>query len=543
MTTPSDRSSEMGYQRLGDPVLNKGTAFSAEERQRYGLEGLLPVSVETLDQQLQRVLGHLDAKDNDLERYIYLIGLADRNETLFYKTLMSDPVRFVPIVYDPTVADACLNFDHIFRRSRGMYLTRDMKDRFAEVLRNWPQKDVRFICVSSGGRILGLGDIGANGMGIPIGKLQLYTACAAVPPQQLLPILLDIGTTNEKLRNDPMYLGLRQEPPTPDEVDAIADAFVAAANEVFPGVCVHFEDWKGTDAMRLLARYREKILCYNDDIQGTSAITVAGLTTALQIKKEKMSEQRVLFLGAGSAGLGSAGMIASAMQMDGLSKEQALEQIRLVDVNGLIESSRTDLNEWQKPFAHADHPSKDLLDVVKTFKPTILIGVSTTAGAFTEAVVKEMAALNQQPIIFALSNPTDHAECSAEQAYQWTDGRVLFAAGVQFDDVTYKGKTYHPGQANNFLIFPATSLAVYATRPQRITDALFIETARAVANQVTDAQRAQGMLYPSTENVLDMEVTAAVHVAEYIFDQGMATVERPANIRQWIEGMLYRPEY
>lgn len=389
----------------------------------------------------------------------------------------------------------------------------------------------------------GLGDIGANGMGIPIGKLQLYTACAAVPPQQLLPILLDIGTTNEKLRNDPMYLGLRQEPPTPDEVDAIADAFVAAANEVFPGVCVHFEDWKGTDAMRLLARYREKILCYNDDIQGTSAITVAGLTTALQIKKEKMSEQRVLFLGAGSAGLGIAGMIASAMQMDGLSKEQALEQIRLVDVNGLIESSRTDLNEWQKPFAHADHPSKDLLDVVKTFKPTILIGVSTTAGAFTEAVVKEMAALNQQPIIFALSNPTDHAECSAEQAYQWTDGRVLFAAGVQFDDVTYKGKTYHPGQANNFLIFPATSLAVYATRPQRITDALFIETARAVANQVTDAQRAQGMLYPPTENVLDMEVTAAVHVAEYIFDQGMATVERPANIRQWIEGMLYRPEY
>ena len=544
MTTPSDRSSEMGYQRLGDPVLNKGTAFSAEERQRYGLEGLLPVSVETLDQQLQRVLGHLDAKDNDLERYIYLIGLADRNETLFYKTLMSDPVRFVPIVYDPTVADACLNFDHIFRRSRGMYLTRDMKDRFAEVLRNWPQKDVRFICVSSGGRILGLGDIGANGMGIPIGKLQLYTACAAVPPQQLLPILLDIGTTNEKLRNDPMYLGLRQEPPTPDEVDAIADAFVAAANEVFPGVCVHFEDWKGTDAMRLLARYREKILCYNDDIQGTSAITVAGLTTALQIKKEKMSEQRVLFLGAGSAGLGIAGMIASAMQMDGgLTREQALERIRLVDVNGLIESSRTDLNEWQKPFAHADHPSKDLLDVVKTFKPTILIGVSTTAGAFTEAVVKEMAALNQQPIIFALSNPTDHAECSAEQAYQWTDGRVLFAAGVQFDDVTYKGKTYHPGQANNFLIFPATSLAVYATRPQRITDALFIETARAVANQVTDAQRAQGMLYPPTENVLDMEVTAAVHVAEYIFDQGMATVERPANIRQWIEGMLYRPEY
>lgn len=335
MTTQSDRCSELGYQRLDDPILNKGTAFSAEERQRYGLEGLLPVSVETIDQQLQRVLGHLDAKPNDLERYVYLIGLADRNETLFYKTIMSDPVRFVPIVYDPTVADACTNFDHIFRRPRGMYLTRDMKDRFAEVLRNWPEKEVRFICVSTGGRILGLGDIGANGMGIPIGKLQLYTACAAVPPRHLLPVLLDIGTTNEKLRNDPMYLGLRQDPPSPDEVDAIADAFVAAANEVFPGVCVHFEDWKGTDAMRLLERYREKILCYNDDIQGTSAIAVAGLTTALQIKQEKMSEQRVLFLGAGSAGLGIAGMIASAMQLDGgLTREQALERIRLVDING-----------------------------------------------------------------------------------------------------------------------------------------------------------------------------------------------------------------
>ena len=544
MTTQSDRCSELGYQRLDDPILNKGTAFSAEERQRYGLEGLLPVSVETIDQQLQRVLGHLDAKPNDLERYVYLIGLADRNETLFYKTIMSDPVRFVPIVYDPTVADACTNFDHIFRRPRGMYLTRDMKDRFAEVLRNWPEKEVRFICVSTGGRILGLGDIGANGMGIPIGKLQLYTACAAVPPRHLLPVLLDIGTTNEKLRNDPMYLGLRQDPPSPDEVDAIADAFVAAANEVFPGVCVHFEDWKGTDAMRLLARYREKILCYNDDIQGTSAIAVAGLTTALQIKQEKMSEQRVLFLGAGSAGLGIAGMIASAMQLDGgLTREQALERIRLVDINGLVESSRTDLNEWQKPFALADQPSKDLLEVVKNFKPTILIGVSTTAGAFNEAVVKEMAALNERPIIFALSNPTDHAECSAEQAYQWTDGRVLFAAGVQFDDVSYKGKTYHPGQANNFLIFPATSLAVYATRPKRITDAMFIETARAIANQVMDTQRAKGMLYPPTENVLEMELTAATHVAQYIFDQGMATVERPANVRQWIESLLYRPEY
>lgn len=539
----SHASTIRGQEILNNPARNKETAFTMTERQSLGLEGLLPPTVENIDRQLERVQTQLAAKPNDLERYIYLMSLAARNETLFYHTLMSDPARFVPIVYDPTVADACLAYGHIYRGSAGMYLTRDMKGRFKKILRNWPVKDVRFICVSTGGRILGLGDIGANGMGIPIGKLQLYTACAGVPPEALLPVLLDIGTTNAALRADPLYLGLRELPPDEAEVDLISEAFIEAATDVFPGVCIHFEDWKGTDAMRLLARYRDKVLCYNDDIQGTAAIAVAGLTTALQIKNETFADQRVLFLGAGSAGIGIASMIVSAMVEAGLGEAEARERIVLIDVNGLIETSRTDLNEWQKPFAHEAKPTKDLLEVVRTFKPTILIGVSTIGGAFTEEVVREMAKLNERPVIFPLSNPTNKAECTAEQAYTWTKGKALYAAGVQFPDFEYQGKSYHPGQANNFYIFPAIGLAVYATRPARITDDMFITAAAATADQVGPSAREHGMLFPLQANILETEVTTATRVAEHIFDSGQATVERPENIRAWIEGLLYKPVY
>src|SRR5271169_5053609 len=312
-----------GLELLDDPKLNKGTAFSQDERRRLGLEGLLPHAVESLDRQVERVMEHLDAKPNDLERYIYLIGLSDRNETLFYRAVMSDPARFIPILYDPTVADACLAFGHIYRRARGLYITREMKGRIAEILRNWPERDVRFICVSTGGRILGLGDIGANGMGIPIGKLQLYTACAAVPPTCLLPVLFDIGTTNDALRADPLYLGLKVKPPSERELDELVEEFVQAVQQVFPNCCIHFEDWKGTDAIRVLARYKDKVLCYNDDIQGTASVTLAGLTTALQIVDAPLTEQRILFFGAGSAGIGISNLIASAMQMQGLSRQEA----------------------------------------------------------------------------------------------------------------------------------------------------------------------------------------------------------------------------
>jgi malate dehydrogenase (oxaloacetate-decarboxylating)(NADP+) len=532
-----------GVALLNDPGRNKGTSFSPEERRQYGLEGLLPHAVESLDRQVERVMEHLDAKPNDLERYIYLIGLGDRNETLFYRTLMSDPARFVPIVYDPTVADACLTFGHILRRARGMYITRNMKGRIAQVLRNWPRKDVRFVCVSTGGRILGLGDIGANGMGIPIGKLQLYTACAAVPPECLLPVLLDIGTTNEALRADPLYLGLREPPPSEQELDALVDEFVQAVQDVFPGCCVHFEDWKGTDAIRLLARYKDKILCYNDDIQGTAAIGLAGLTTALQIIGASLTEQRILFFGAGSAAIGNANLMVAAMQAKGLSLDAARSRISMFDVNGLLEPSRKDLSDAQKVYAHKAAPSRDLLRTIETFKPTMLIGVSTKGGAFNQQIVEAMSTLNERPIIFALSNPTDKAECSAEQAYTWSKGKALFAAGVQFPEVKLDGRTFHPGQANNFYIFPAIGLATYVAKPRRLTDECFIVAAQASADQVGLEMRAKGMLFPSQANILETEVTTAARVAEYMFDQGLATVKRPIDIRAWIEGQLYDPHY
>jgi malate dehydrogenase (oxaloacetate-decarboxylating)(NADP+) len=544
-TTTKTRSVDVrrGVELLEDATRNKGTAFTSEERHRYGLEGLLPHSVETIDRQVERVLGHLEAKPSDLERYIYLIGLSDRNETLFYRTVMSDPARFIPILYDPTVAYACLAFGNIYRRPRGMYINRDMKGRIAEVLRNWPERDTRFICVSTGGRILGLGDIGANGMGIPIGKLQLYTACAAVPPTSLLPVLLDIGTTNAALRADPLYLGLREEPPSEQELDALVDEFVQAVQEVFPNCCIHFEDWKGTDAIRLLDRYRDKVLCYNDDIQGTASVTLAGLITALQIIDAPLTEQRILFLGAGSAGIGIANLIAAAMQNKGLSPDEALSRISMFDINGLLEPSRTDMSEAQKVYAHKAAPSKDLVKTIETLKPTILIGVSTKGGAFNRSVVEAMSRLNERPIIFALSNPTEKAECSAEQAYTWSKGKVLYAAGVQFPDVTLNGEVFHPGQANNFYIFPAVGLATYVTRPRRLTDAVFIAAAEASADQVGAQLRAKGMLFPSQANILETEVTTATRVAEFMFDEGLAQVERPRNVRAWIEGQLYKPQY
>jgi malate dehydrogenase (oxaloacetate-decarboxylating)(NADP+) len=530
-------------ERLEDARTTKDTAFSEEERKKLRLEGLLPHAVESIDRQLERVLGHLANKPSDLEQYIYLMDLCDRNETLFYKTLMSDPARFVPIVYDPTIADACLTFGHIYRRPRGMYITRAMQGRMADVLRNWPRRDVRVICVTSGGRILGLGDIGTNGMPIPIGKLQLYTACAGVPPDALLPMMFDIGTTNDALRADPLYLGLREEPPPPAVIDALVDELVQAVQAVFPGCCIHFEDWKGEDALRLLARYEDKVLCYNDDVQGTASVTIAGLETALQIIGGRLRDQRVFFLGAGSAGIGIADMIVEAMVIEGLTRQEAQERITLFDVNGLIERSRADLDPSQKVYAKDAAPTRDLEAAIAAAKPSVLVGVSTKGGAFTQKVIETMARLNERPIIFPLSNPTDHAECTPEQAYAWTKGKALVACGVQFPEVTLEGKTYRPGQANNFYIFPAVGLAVYATRPTRLDDPVFVAAARALADQVDSEDRARGMLFPSQTNILETEVTTATRVAEHLFDRGMATVPRPDDIRGWIEGMLYRPVY
>jgi malate dehydrogenase (oxaloacetate-decarboxylating)(NADP+) len=551
----SVRDEMKGISLLNDYFKNHDTAFTPVERRSYSIEGLLPHAYESLERQAGRVLQHLDAKTSDLEQYIYLTSLADRNETLFFYTVMSNPARFIPILYDPTVADACEAFGHIYRRPRGMYITRDMKGRMAEVLRNWPERDVRFICVSTGGRILGLGDIGANGMGIPIGKLQLYTACAAVPPQYMLPVLFDIGTSNAVLRADPLYLGIREVPPPEKELDELVEEFVQAVQAVFPKCCIHFEDWKGTDAVRYLNNYKDKVLCYNDDIQGTASIALAGLITALKITESPVTSQRILFLGAGSAGTGIAKLIVSAMKMQGHSEAEARNRIAVFDTKGLVVEGRPGLAAHKQPWAQklpsskpfdprdlaTEHP--EVIAAIEAFKPSVLIGVSTKGGLFSREVVEAMSRINERPIIFALSNPTRKAECTAEQAYTWSKGKALYASGVQFPDVTYQGQTFHPGQANNFYIYPAIGLATYVARPKRLTDECFIVAAQATADQVDPDLRAKGRLYPAQSNILETEVTTATRVAEYMFEKGLAQVRRPNDVRSWIEGQLYVPRY
>ena len=532
-----------GIEILYDPALNKSTSFSEAEKKALGLIGLVPDVIETEDLQLRRVNLQLAEKPTDLERYIYLINLLDHNEVLFYRTIMSDPARFLPIVYDPTIGEACLKFGHIYRQPRGMYLSMARRGQVREILRNWPEKDVRFICVTDAGRILGLGDLGANGMGIPIGKLQLYTACAGVPPQYLLPMYLDAGTNNEQYLHDPLYLGMRKARPKTEELYSFVDEFVEAVQEVFPKCCIHFEDWTGVDAVHLLQRYRDKYCVYNDDVQGTAGIVLTGMINAAKIKGTKLSDEKYLFLGAGSAGIGLADLLCSAMVEEGLTLKQAQARVYMFDINGLLEDTRTDLVDFQKPYAHRHAPTRDFADAIESIKPTTIIGVSTVGGTFTQRVIEAMSRVNQRPVVLALSNPTDHAECTAEQAYTWSEGKAIYAAGVQFPPVHCNGQTFLPGQANNFYIFPAIGMAVFATQASRVTDQMFIEAARAVADQVPAELLNQGLLYPLQSNILETEIQSAARVAKLTFDSGLARVKQPADMVAFIRKHVYKPEY
>jgi malate dehydrogenase (oxaloacetate-decarboxylating)(NADP+) len=536
-------TNKRGMDLLQDASLNKSTAFTEAEKQMLGIIGLVPDVTESMDVQLSRVMMQLGHKTTDLDRYIYLVNLLDHDETLFYRTVMSDPARFLPIVYDPTIGEACLKFGHIYRQTRGMYLSITRRGKVKEILRNWPNKDVRFICVTDGGRILGLGDLGANGAGIPIGKLQLYTACAGVPPQYLLPMYLDAGTNNEQYLHDPLYLGMRKTRPPTAELFSFVDEFVEAVQEVFPKCCIHFEDWTGVDAIHLLQRYRDKYCVYNDDVQGTAGITLAGMINAVKLKGTKLKDEKYLFLGAGSAGIGLANLLCSALVAQGISLKDAQSRVYMFDVNGLLESSRTDLVDFQKPYAHKHAPTKDFVAAIESIKPTTIIGVSTIGGAFTQKVVETMSRINDRPVILALSNPTEHAECTAEQAYSWSNGKAIYAAGVQFAPVHYKGQTFLPGQANNFYIFPAVGMAIFATQAKRVTDEMFIEAGQAVADQVTPEQLKQGLLYPLQSNILETEIQTAARVAKLVFDSGLARVERPADMVSFIRRHVYKPEY
>jgi malate dehydrogenase (oxaloacetate-decarboxylating)(NADP+) len=412
-----------------------------------------------------------------------------------------------------------------------------------DVLRNWPQKDVCFICVTDGGRILGLGDLGANGMGIPIGKLQLYTAAAAVPPRILMPMYLDAGTNNEQYLADPLYLGLREHRPATADLYSFVDEFVEAVQEVFPNYCIHFEDWTGVDAVHLLQRYRDKYCVYNDDVQGTAGITLAGMINATTLKGTQLKDEKYLFLGAGSAGIGLANLLCSALVDQGMSLEDAQARVSMFDVNGLLESTRTDLVDFQRPYAHQHSPTRDFVAAIESIRPTTIIGVSTVGGAFSREVVEAMSRINERPIILALSNPTSCAECTPEQAYTWSNGKAIYAAGVPFPPVQFKGQTFIPGQANNFYIFPAVAMAIYATHAKRVTDAMFIEAAKAVADQVSPDLLEQGLLYPLQANILETEIKTAARVATLVFDSGLAGVERPADVEALIRSHVYTPAY
>jgi len=532
-----------GMELLQDPTLNKSTAFTEAEKQGLGITGLVPDVTETEDQQLSRVMMQLGHKSTDIDRYIYMINLLDHNETLFYRTVMSDPARFLPIVYDPTIGEACLKFGHIYRQARGMYLSITRRGKVKEILRNWPQKDVRFICVTDAGRILGLGDLGANGAGIPIGKLQLYTACAGVPPQYLLPMYLDAGTNNEQYLHDPLYLGIRKTRPSTEELFSFVDEFVEAVQEVFPKCCIHFEDWTGVDAVHLLQRYRDKYCVYNDDVQGTAGITLAGMINATKLKGTKLKDEKYLFLGAGSAGIGLADLLCSALVAQGVPLKEAQARIYMFDINGLLESTRKDLVDFQKPYAHQHPPTRDFVAAIDSIKPTTIIGVSTVGGLFNQKVVESMARINERPVILALSNPTEHAECTPEQAYTWSKGKAIYAAGVQFQPVRYEGTTFLPGQANNFYIFPAVGMAIFATQAKRVTDEMFIEAGQAVADQVPPDLLKQGLLYPLQSNILETEIQTAARVAKLVFDSGLARVERPKDMVAFIRQHVYTPEY
>jgi malate dehydrogenase (oxaloacetate-decarboxylating)(NADP+) len=532
-----------GHELLHDPRFNKGTAFTAAERRKYGLEGLLPAAITQIELQVARRDAEIRKLDDALQKYLALSDLQARNETLFYAVLMSDPAYYLPLIYTPTVGEACRKFCHIFRSSRGIHLPINGRGRAHEILRNWPETDVRFIVVTDGERILGLGDLGAGGMGIPLGKLALYTACAGVPARYCLPVVLDVGTDNQALLDDPFYLGLRQRRVRGQEYMAFVDEFVEAVRLLYPKCCIQWEDFANRNAVPILNRYRDEICSFNDDIQGTAGVALAGIYASLRVTKQKLTDQRLLILGAGSAGTGIAGLITRAMVLEGMSAADARQRVALFDANGLLVSSRLDLADFQKPFAQDSPPISRFVEAIEALRPTGIIGVSAVPGLFTPEVIWTMAKINERPLIFPYSNPTCHSECTAEEAYRCSDGRAIFASGSPFPPLEVGGRRFIPGQGNNVYIFPAIGMAIFATEAIRVTDEMFILAARAVAEQVTDENLAAGLIYPPQSQILPACLHVADKVAAHIFEQGLARVQPPDDVRALIRARAYRPVY
>ncbi len=537
------RSYPTGLDLIRDPTLNKGTAFTDEERDALGLRGLLPPLVYNIDDQVRRILWNLSKKPTDLERYIFLTSLQDRNKTLFYRVLLDNIEELMPIVYTPTVGQACQEYGHIFRRPRGIYISANDKGQVANLLRNWPYKDIRIIVVTDGERILGLGDLGADGMGIPVGKLSLYTACGGIPPSLTLPVTIDVGTENQELLDDPLYIGLRQRRLRGEPFDELIEEFIVAVQQVYPGALVQFEDFGNANAFRLLEKYRNEVCCFNDDIQGTASVTLAGLYSAIRITGGQLKDHKFLLLGAGEAGIGTGNLIVSAMVDEGLSEEQARKRCWFVDSRGLVVKGRDGLAGHKLLFAHDHPPVATFLEAVQTLKPTAIIGVSGQPKMFSQGVLEAMAEINERPIVFSLSNPTSKTECTAEEAYRWTDGRAIFASGSPFDPMIYKGKKLVPAQGNNVYIFPGVGLGVLASWASRVTDEMFLVAARTLAQEVSETDLRIGRIYPPLPRIREVSLAIAVAVAEMAYKNGLAIRPRPANLTEYIESLIYEPEY
>ncbi|CAF1188991.1 unnamed protein product [Adineta ricciae] len=541
------RSSIKGIELLRNPSLNKGMAFTIEERQNMGIHGLLPPAVLSQDIQALRVMTNLHRAQNDFDRYNELMNLCERNEKLFYRVIADNLELLLPIVYTPTVGLVCQKYGLIFKRPRGLFITIHDKGHIYDILCNWTEEQVKAIVVTDGGRILGLGDLGAFGMGIPIGKLQLYTAIAGIPPQNCLPIMLDVGTNNEEVSTNPLYIGLRQQRVRGKEYDEFIDEFMAAVVHRFGWNClIQFEDFASDNAYRLLERYQKRYCTFNDDIQGTAAVVLAGLIAALRITGTKLSENTYLFVGAGQAACGIADLVTHAMIREGASPEEARSKIWMYDVHGLIVQGRLqgDLDGPKASYVKKGKAIKDLSSVIDYVKPTVLMGASGVGRLFHDGVLKKMAQANERPIIFALSNPTSRAECTAEEAYRETDGRCIFASGSPFKPVVYKDKTFHPGQGNNAYIFPAIALATIACSARHVEEDMFLIAAQQLGSLVSEKDLESGRVYPPVPSIHDVTVKIAAHLVEHLYKTKRAwNYPEPNDKEEFIRMQLYDTSY
>jgi malate dehydrogenase (oxaloacetate-decarboxylating) len=549
-----------GYLLLECPMFNKGSAFLEDERYDLGLLGLLPPHVATIEEQLARTYENYQQKTTAQERYVFLTGLQDRNETLFYRLLHEHITEMLPIIYTPIVGMASQHYSHIYRRPRGLYISYPHRDKVEAMLQHAPYADVRVIVVTDGERILGLGDLGIGGMGIPIGKLSLYTLCAGIHPATTLPIVLDVGTDNQELLDDPLYLGWRHERVRGPAYDDFVESFVQAVMRVFPNALLQWEDFAKHNARRLLDRYRDRLCSFNDDIQGTGAVTLAGLLAAVGITGAKLRDQRIVMLGAGSAATGIADQIVAAMVGEGCAADQARAAIWLVDSHGPVHSGRMDLDPAKQRYAqpleravelHLARPTGlTLHDVVRQVRPTILIGTAAQPGAFSEPVVREMARAVERPIIFPLSNPTSRSEAAPADLLAWTDGRALVATGSPFPDVQDGGRTIHIGQCNNVFIFPGVGLGVLASGARRVTDAMFVAAARALSEHSPTRRNADegqadphASLFPILERVRDVSRDVALAVGADAQRAGLAEPTTLEELARRVDATMWTPRY